>query len=114
MKQAQKNGRRLHFIGLLCDGGVHSHQNHLYALLKMAKQNGVERAFVHAFWTAATRAPDSGAGYLEQLQQKMREYGIGKIATVSGRYYAMDRDKKWDRESKAFDAMVHGKAEAGL
>jgi len=113
MKQAQINGRRLHFIGLLSDGGVHSHENHLYALLRMAKQNGVERAFVHAFLDGRDTAPDSGAGYLDKLQQKMREYGIGKIATVGGRYWAMDRDKKWERERKAFDAMVRGKAEGG-
>jgi 2,3-bisphosphoglycerate-independent phosphoglycerate mutase len=113
MKQAQKNGRRLHFLGLLSDGGVHSHENHLYALLQMAKRNGVERAFVHAFLDGRDTPPDSGADYLEKLQQKMREYGIGKIATVSGRYYAMDRDKKWERERKAFDAMVLGKAEGG-
>jgi len=112
MKHAKANGRRLHFCGLLSDGGVHSHQNHLYALLRMAKQNGVERAFVHCFMDGRDTLPDSGAGYIEQLQQKMREYGIGKIATVDGRYYAMDRDRKWDRQKKAFDAMVHGKAEA--
>ncbi len=112
MKHAKVNGRRLHFCGLLSDGGVHSHQNHLYALLKMAKQNGVERALVHCFMDGRDTAPDSGAGYIQQLQQKMREYGSGKIATISGRYYAMDRDRKWDREKKAFDAMVHAKAEA--
>ena len=114
MKQARVNGRRLHFIGLLSDGGVHSHENHLYALLEMAKQNGVECAFVHAFLDGRDTPPDSGAGYLEKLQQKMREYGIGKIASVCGRYYAMDRDKKWERERKAFDAMVRGKAEGGV
>ena len=87
---------------------MHSHQNHLYALLRMAKQNGVERVFVHAFMDGRDTLPTNGAGYIEQLQQKMREYGVGKIATVSGRYYAMDRDKQWDREKKAFDAMVYG------
>ncbi len=112
MKRAKANERRLHLCGLLSDGGVHSHQNHLYALLKMAKQNGVERVFVHCFMDGRDTLPESGAGYIEQLQQKMREYGIGKIATVDGRYYAMDRDRKWDRQKKAFDAMVHGKAEA--
>jgi 2,3-bisphosphoglycerate-independent phosphoglycerate mutase len=112
MKHAKTNGRRLHFCGLLSDGGVHSHQNHLYALLRMAKQNGVERVFVHCFMDGRDTSPDSGASYIEQLQQKMREYGIGKIATVDGRYYAMDRDRKWDRQKKAFDAMVHGKAVA--
>jgi 2,3-bisphosphoglycerate-independent phosphoglycerate mutase len=105
--------RRLHLFGLVSDGGVHSHQNHLYAILRMAKQNGVERVFVHCFMDGRDTLPTNGAGYLEQLQQKMREYGIGKIATVSGRYYAMDRDKKWDREKKAFDAMVFGDAEGG-
>ena len=98
--------RRLHLFGLLSDGGVHSHQNHLYALLRMAKQNGVERVFVHCFMDGRDTLPTNGAGYIEQLQQKMREYGVGKIATVSGRYYAMDRDRRWEREKKAFDAMV--------
>ena len=79
----------------------------------MAKQNGVERVFVHAFMDGRDTLPTNGAMYIEQLQQKMREYGVGKIATVSGRYYAMDRDKKWERERKAFDAMVHGEAEGG-
>src|SRR5271169_3543791 len=113
MKKAATGGRRLHFFGLISDGGVHSHQNHLYALLRMAKQNGVDRVFVHCFMDGRDTLPTNGAGYIEQLQQKMREYGIGKIATVSGRYYAMDRDKKWEREKKAFDAMVDGNAEGG-
>jgi 2,3-bisphosphoglycerate-independent phosphoglycerate mutase len=113
MKNARSGGRRLHLCGLLSDGGVHSHQNHLYALLRLAKQNGVDRTFVHCFMDGRDTLPTNGAGYIEQLQQKMREYGLGKIASVSGRYYAMDRDKKWDRELKAFDAMVAGKAEGG-
>ena len=107
METARTGERRLHLFGLVSDGGVHSHQNHLYSILKMAKQNGVERVFVHCFMDGRDTLPTNGAGYLEQLQQKMREYGVGKIATVSGRYYAMDRDKKWDREKKAFDAMVY-------
>src|SRR5213075_3205231 len=106
MKHARSGGRRLHLFGLLSDGGVHSHQNHLYALLRMAKANGVDRVFVHAFMDGRDTLPTGGAGYLEQLQQKMREIGTGKIASVSGRYYAMDRDRRWDRERKAFDAMV--------
>ena len=106
MTAARTGERRLHLFGLLSDGGVHSHQNHLYALLRMAKQNGVERVFVHCFMDGRDTLPTNGAGYIEQLQQKMREYGIGKIATVSGRYYAMDRDRRWEREKKAFDAMV--------
>ena len=79
----------------------------------MAKQNGVERVFVHCFMDGRDTLPTNGAGYIEQLQQKMREYGVGKIATVSGRYYAMDRDRRWEREKKAFDAMVDGDAEGG-
>jgi 2,3-bisphosphoglycerate-independent phosphoglycerate mutase len=112
MKNARSGGRRLHLFGLLSDGGVHSHVNHLYALLKMAKQNGIDRVFVHAFMDGRDTLPTSGAGYLEQLQQKMREYSIGKIATVSGRYYAMDRDRRWERIAKAFNAMVFGNGEA--
>ncbi|MGZ4890122.1 MAG: 2,3-bisphosphoglycerate-independent phosphoglycerate mutase, partial [Candidatus Angelobacter sp.] len=112
MKNARNGGRQLHLFGLLSDGGVHSHQNHLYALLRMAKQSGVDRTYVHCFMDGRDTLPTNGATYLQQLQQKMRELG-GKIASVSGRYYAMDRDKKWDRELKAFDAMVAGKAEGG-
>jgi 2,3-bisphosphoglycerate-independent phosphoglycerate mutase len=112
MKNARSGGRRLHLFGLLSDGGVHSHVNHLYALLKMAKQNGIDRVFVHAFMDGRDTLPTSGAGYLEQLQQKMREYNTGKIATVSGRYYAMDRDRRWERIAKAFIAMVNGNGEA--
>src|SRR5580658_3685640 len=113
MKHARVGERRLHLFGLVSDGGVHSQQAHLYALLRMAKQNGVERVFVHAFMDGRDTLPTNGAGYIEQLQQKMREYGVGKIASVSGRYYAMDRDRRWEREKKAFDAMVDGKAEGG-
>jgi 2,3-bisphosphoglycerate-independent phosphoglycerate mutase len=113
MTKARTGDRRLHLFGLLSDGGVHSQQAHLNALLRMAKQNGVERVFVHCFMDGRDTLPTNGAKYVEQLQQKMREYGVGKIATVSGRYYAMDRDKKWDREKKAFDAMVYGDAEGG-
>jgi len=113
MKNARTGSRRLHLFGLLSDGGVHSHQNHLYALLRMAKQNGVDRVFVHAFMDGRDTLPTSGAGYIEQLQQKMRELGTGQVASVSGRYYAMDRDKRWERERKAFDAIVKAKGEGG-
>jgi 2,3-bisphosphoglycerate-independent phosphoglycerate mutase len=113
MKHARAGERRLHIFGLLSDGGVHSHQNHLYALLKMAKQNGIERVFVHAFMDGRDTLPTSGAGYLQQLHQRMREYGCGQVASISGRYYAMDRDRRWPREEKAFAAMVEGKGEAG-
>jgi 2,3-bisphosphoglycerate-independent phosphoglycerate mutase len=113
MRHARENRRQLHFFGLLSDGGVHSQQAHLYALLKMAKMNGVERVFVHCFMDGRDTLPTNGAMYIEQLEQKMREIGAGKIASVSGRYYAMDRDKKWEREKKAFDAMVKGIGEGG-
>ncbi len=113
MKHARTGGHRLHTFGLVSDGGVHSHITHLYAVLKMAKQNGVEDVFVHAFMDGRDTLPTSGAGYLQQLQQKMREYNSGKIASISGRYYAMDRDRRWERIAKAFNAMVHGDAEAG-
>jgi 2,3-bisphosphoglycerate-independent phosphoglycerate mutase len=113
MKNARLGGRKLHLFGLVSDGGVHSRQEHLYALLKMAKQDGVDRVFVHAFMDGRDTLPTNGAGYLDQLQQKMREYNSGKIASVSGRYYAMDRDRRWERIAKAYNAMVEGKAEGG-
>ena len=113
MKHARTGGRRLHLFGLVSDGGVHSQQAHLYALLKMAKQQGVDRVFVHAFMDGRDTLPTNGAGYLEQLQQKMREYNSGKIASVNGRYYAMDRDRRWERIAKAFSAMVDGNGEGG-
>ncbi|HEY6448700.1 MAG TPA: 2,3-bisphosphoglycerate-independent phosphoglycerate mutase [Acidobacteriaceae bacterium] len=110
LQKARKT--QLHLFGLVSDGGVHSHQEHLYALLKAAKQQGVEKVFVHAFMDGRDTLPTSGAGYLAALEQKMRELG-GKLASVSGRYYAMDRDRRWEREKKAFDAMVKGVAEGG-
>src|SRR5689334_10042862 len=114
MKHARAGCRRLHIFGLLSDGGVHSHQNHLYALLRMARMNGIDRVFVHPFMDGRDTLPTIGAGYIEQLQQKIRELNsTARIASVSGRYYAMDRDKRWDRELKAFTAMVEGKAEGG-
>jgi 2,3-bisphosphoglycerate-independent phosphoglycerate mutase len=113
MKHARSGGRRLHLFGLVSDGGVHSHNTHLYALLKMAKQQGVDRVFVHAFMDGRDTLPTSGARYLEQLEQKMREYNCGKIASVSGRYYAMDRDRRWERIAKAFHVAVDGDGEAG-
>jgi 2,3-bisphosphoglycerate-independent phosphoglycerate mutase len=113
MKHARSSERRLHLFGLVSDGGVHSQQAHLYALLKMAKQNGLERVFIHAFMDGRDTLPTNGAGYIEQLQQKMREYNCGKIATVNGRYYAMDRDRRWERIAKAYNAMVYADAEGG-
>ena len=102
---------RLHIMGLCSDGGVHSQLTHLYALLKLAKQEGVTRVFVHCFMDGRDTPPESGAGYIEQLQKQMREIGAGKVASVSGRYYAMDRDKRWDRIERAFGAMVLGNGE---
>jgi 2,3-bisphosphoglycerate-independent phosphoglycerate mutase len=113
MKHARSGGRKLHLFGLVSDGGVHSRQEHLYALIKMAKQQGLDRVFVHAFMDGRDTLPTNGAGYLQQLQQKMREYNCGQIATVNGRYYAMDRDRRWERIAKAYDAMVFGKGEGG-
>jgi len=113
IKAAQANDSALHFIGLLSDGGVHSHQRHLYALLKLAAQNNLTRVFVHAFMDGRDTSPTGGAGYIEQLQQKFREIGIGQIASVSGRYYAMDRDLRWEKERQAFDALVTGHPEGG-
>src|SRR5947199_1314210 len=113
MKSARSSGRQLHLFGLLSDGGVHSYQTHLHALLKMAKQNEVERVFVHAFMDGRDTLPTNGARYIEQLQQAMREYNTGKIASVSGRYYAMDRDRRWERITKAYSAIVFGEAEGG-
>jgi 2,3-bisphosphoglycerate-independent phosphoglycerate mutase len=105
LKHAGEKGRALHLLGLVSDGGVHSQQAHLHALLQAAKQHGVERVFVHAFLDGRDTLPTSGAGYLEKLQQKIDEVGVGKIASVSGRYFAMDRDRRWERTKKAFDAM---------
>jgi 2,3-bisphosphoglycerate-independent phosphoglycerate mutase len=113
MKHAAAGNHQLHLIGLLSDGGVHAQQEHLYALLRAAHAHGVKNVFVHAFLDGRDTLPTSGAGYVAKLQQKMTQYGVGKLASVSGRYYAMDRDKKWDRELKAFTAMVAGKAEGG-
>ncbi len=104
----KKNNGALHLMGLLSDGGVHSHNSHLYALLQLAKQEGVEKVYVHAFLDGRDVPPSSAAEYLEELEAKLKEIGVGKIATISGRYYAMDRDKRWDRVQKAYDAIALG------
>jgi 2,3-bisphosphoglycerate-independent phosphoglycerate mutase len=111
--QAMERGRQrqLHLLGLLSDGGVHAQLTHLFALLDLARQCKVERVFVHCFMDGRDTPPTSGRDYLRQLQQKMRALGVGKIATVAGRYYAMDRDNRWERIEKAYRAMVHGEAE---
>ncbi len=113
---AKANGGALHLMGLLSDGGVHSHNTHLYALLEMAKQRGLNRVYVHCFLDGRDVPPSSGLSYVEQLTAKMREIGVGKIATVMGRYWAMDRDNLWDRVRRAYDAIVFGEgltAESG-
>lgn len=111
--QAMHRGRerRLHLIGLLSDGGVHSHIEHLFALLRMARENKVERVFIHCFMDGRDTPPNSGLDFLRRLEQKIRELGLGRIATVIGRYYAMDRDNRWERIERAYRAMAHGDAE---
>ena len=110
MHEARKGGR-LHLMGLLSDGGVHSMNTHLYALLELAKREHVQDVCIHCFMDGRDTAPHSGAGFIEELQKKIREIGIGRIASVSGRYYAMDRDKRWERINKARLAMAVGVAE---
>ncbi len=99
----------LHLIGLLSDGGVHSHQEHLYAILRMAKHKGLEKVFVHPLMDGRDTPPRSGATYLQQLELQIKRIGCGKIATVSGRYYAMDRDKRWNRVQLGYEVIVNGK-----
>jgi 2,3-bisphosphoglycerate-independent phosphoglycerate mutase len=113
MAAAQEKSGAVHFIGLLSDGGVHSHQRHLYALLRLAAQQKVARVFVHAFMDGRDTMPNSGLGYLGELQQQFRGVGIGELASVSGRYYAMDRDLRWEKERQAFDALVTGHPQGG-
>ncbi len=108
VENCKKNGSALHLMGLLSDGGVHSHINHLYGLLEMAKKNGLEKVYVHCFMDGRDVSPTSGADFAEALVAKMRAIETGKIATVMGRYYAMDRDNRWERVSEAYKAMVYG------
>ncbi len=108
MENAAKPGVALHLAGLLSDGGVHSHNTHLYGLLEMAKKIGVQQVFVHCLMDGRDVPPTSGKGFVEELQAKMQEIGVGRIATVMGRYYAMDRDNRWERVEKAYAAMVYG------
>ena len=110
MENCREWGSALHLMGLLSDGGVHSHITHLFALLKMAQDQGVEKIYVHCFLDGRDVPPTSGRHYVEQLQAKMQQLGAGQIATVMGRYYAMDRDKRWDRVQRAYDAIVCGQA----
>ena len=100
MSNCREWGSALHLMGLLSDGGVHSHINHLFALLKMAGEQGIEKVYVHCFLDGRDVPPSSGKHYVELLQAKMQQLGVGKIASVMGRYYAMDRDKRWDRRRR--------------
>ena len=108
IENAKENDTALHMYGLLSDGGVHSHNTHLYALLEMAKRHGLKKVYVHCFLDGRDTPPESGKDFVQALQDKMDEIGVGKIATVSGRYYAMDRDNRWDRIEKAYVALTKG------
>lgn len=108
LKVAKENGKSLHVMGLLSSGGVHSHINHIFAMLDMAKKFELERVYVHCFMDGRDVAPDSGLGFVKQMHEKCQEVGNAKIATISGRFYAMDRDKRWDRLEKAYNALVCG------
>jgi 2,3-bisphosphoglycerate-independent phosphoglycerate mutase len=112
-QQAMERGRekQLHFLGLLSDGGVHSHIEHLFALLEMAKQKGLRKVFVHCFMDGRDTPPHSGRDFVGQLQARMQQLGVGQIATLVGRYYAMDRDNRWERVEMAYRALVHGDGE---
>ena len=108
MDECVRTGARLHLMGLLSDGGVHSHISHLFALLEMAKRRGVKDVYVHALLDGRDVAPTSGAGYVKALVEKCAELGVGKVATLQGRFYGMDRDKRWDRVEKGYRAVVCG------
>lgn len=108
MNRAKRNGAALHLLGLLSDGGVHSHIDHLFAFLKLARQSGVEKVFVHPFMDGRDTSPTAGAGYIKQLEEEIKRIGAGRIATVQGRFYAMDRDTRWDRVQRAYNLMVDG------
>ena len=111
VENCKKNNSKLHIYGLLSDGGVHSHITHLYGLLELAKKQGLSEVYVHCFLDGRDTAPSSGKGFVEKLQNKMKEIGVGKIATVSGRFYAMDRDNRWERVVLAYNAMVLGEGQ---
>ncbi|MCL2022738.1 MAG: 2,3-bisphosphoglycerate-independent phosphoglycerate mutase [Oscillospiraceae bacterium] len=108
IESAKANGSALHLMGLLSDGGVHSHNSHLYALLELAKKAGLEAVYIHAILDGRDVPPSSGADFAVQLQEKINQIGVGKIATVCGRYWAMDRDNRWERVAKAYNALANG------
>ena len=108
IENCKKNNTKLHVLGLLSDGGVHSHIRHLFAILELAKRRDFEDVYVHCFMDGRDTPPTSGESYIMKLEEKMKEKGIGKIASISGRFYGMDRDKRWNRVQKAYDAIVNG------
>ena len=112
MDACREHDSSLHLMGLLSDGGVHSHLEHLFALMKMARDRGLEKVYIHAFLDGRDVSPTSGADFVARTVEKCRELGVGKIATVMGRFYAMDRDNRWDRVEAAYDAMVYGEGAA--
>ena len=111
VKNAKTNNSALHLLGLVSNGGVHSHNTHIYGLLELAKREGLEKVYVHCFMDGRDTAPTSGKGFIEELQAKMTEIGVGQIATVIGRYYVMDRDNRWDRVELAYNVMTNGVGE---
>lgn len=111
MDNCKQHDSALHLLGLLSDGGVHSHNTHLYALLRMAKAQGLTKVYVHCFLDGRDTPPTSGLDYVKELETEIQKIGVGKIATISGRYYAMDRDNRWERVEKAYNALVYGKGE---
>ena len=110
-ENVKKHDSALHLMGLVSDGGVHSHNTHIYGLLELAKRQGIEKVYVHCFLDGRDTPPASGKEYVEELEAKMKKIGVGQVATVMGRYYAMDRDNRWDRVEKAYRAMVFGEGE---
>ncbi len=113
VKKAKENNAALHLMGLLSPGGVHSHMEHLYGLLQMAKKNGLEKVYVHTFLDGRDVPPSSAAEYMKEAVAKIEEIGVGSVATVAGRFYAMDRDNAWDRVEKAYNALVFGEGVTG-
>ena len=113
-ENVKKNDSALHLFGLVSDGGVHSHNSHIYGLLELAKRQGIEKVYVHCFLDGRDTPPASGKEYVEELEAKMKEIGVGKVASVMGRYYAMDRDNRWDRVEKAYRALVCGEGEQAV
>ncbi len=112
INHVKEKGTNLHLMGLLSDGGVHSHIEHMYALLKLAAKEGVKNVYVHGFLDGRDVGPQTAQGYIEATEAKMKEIGVGKFATISGRYYSMDRDKRWERVEKSYRAMVYGEGPA--